>query len=149
MTLSNWQANGWLTEHLTSRQEITDLLALADRDLANATLAGLSADWRLAIGYNAALQSATAALAAAGYRAGRESHHYYVIESLKLTIGADERLVRQLDAFRKKRNLTNYERAGAVSSHEAGELLRLARALRQSVEAWLQQNHPGLVAPQP
>ena len=66
----------------------------------------------LAIAYNAALQCAIAALAACGYRASREAHHYRVIQSLPHTIGADAKLVAQLDAFRKKRNVGDYERAG-------------------------------------
>jgi len=145
VSLKAWQANGWLTEHVTSRQEIADLLVVADRDLANASVAQLSADWRLAIAYNAALQSATAALAAAGYRAARESHHYRVIHSLGLTIGAEPHLIRELDQFRKKRNVTHYERAGAVSEREADEMLTLARGLRRTVELWLRDIHPGLM----
>jgi hypothetical protein len=51
----------------------------------------------------------------AGYRASREAHHYRVIQSLRFTIGADTRLVAQLDAFRKKRNISDYERSGLIS----------------------------------
>jgi hypothetical protein len=67
--LQDWARNGWLTEHQSSPQEIADLLALADRDLNDCRAKGSSEDWQLAIAYNAALQSATAALAANGYRA--------------------------------------------------------------------------------
>jgi hypothetical protein len=42
--------------------------ALISRDLADATLAGLSADRRFATAYNAALQTAAMATACAGYR---------------------------------------------------------------------------------
>ena len=65
MSLSDWLKAHWLTEHKTSRQEIADLLAVVDRDLKASTVKGLDDDWRLAIAYNAALQCATAALAAA------------------------------------------------------------------------------------
>ena len=34
MSLKNWLNNWWLTEHRTSAQEITALLAVADRDLS-------------------------------------------------------------------------------------------------------------------
>lgn len=68
MSLDEWLQNGWLAAHQTSPAEIHDLLAVARRDLADAAVPGLSADWRLAIAYNAVLQAATAALAAAGYR---------------------------------------------------------------------------------
>ena len=63
MSLKDWLKNGWLVEHKTSPQEITDLLGVMDRDLADCETPGLSPDWRLNIAYNAALQAATAALA--------------------------------------------------------------------------------------
>src|SRR5467141_771495 len=110
MSLSDWLKGGWLTEHKSSAREIADLLNLADRDLADCRVVGLSADWQLNIAYNAALQSATAALAAAGYRAGRDAHHYRVIQSLAFTAGADRALIAQLEQFRKKRNIGGYER---------------------------------------
>jgi len=43
------------------------------------------------------LQAATAALAAAGYRAAREAHHYRVIQSLAHTIQADPGLITSLE----------------------------------------------------
>ena len=76
MSLTNWRDNGWLSDHKTSPQEISDLLSVADRDLSDCESPGLSPDWQLSIAYNAALQTATAALAACGYRAGRDAHHY-------------------------------------------------------------------------
>jgi len=99
----------------------------------------------LAIAYNAALQLATAALAAAGYRATREAHHYRVIQSLAYTIGADEALIARFEAFRKKRNIAGYERAGSASEQEAQEMLILARSLRKRVIDWLRETHPELM----
>ena len=112
MSLPDWRKNGWLLEHRSTPQEIRDLFGIVDRDLEDCRTDGLSPDWRLNIAYNAALQAATAALCAAGYRAAREAHHYRVIQSLRLTIGAPVTLVSQLDAFRKKRNIGGYDRAG-------------------------------------
>ncbi|MCX5860454.1 MAG: HEPN domain-containing protein [Proteobacteria bacterium] len=145
MSLPELLKNGWLIKHQTSPEEIRDLLGIADRDLADCQTPGLSPDWRFNIAYNAALQAATAALAAAGYRAERTSHHYRVIQTLADTIGADESLVTQFDQFRKKRNLSDYDRAGMVSDQEVREVLDLARKLRQSVEKWLKSKHPKLL----
>jgi hypothetical protein len=145
MSLGDWLRNGWLAEHKTSRQEISDLLALAERDLRECQASGLSPDWRLAIAYNSALQSAAAALAAAGYRAVRDGRHYRTIQSLALTIGAGIDSIAQLDAFRKKRNISDYERSGSVSAQEAREMLVLARSLKKTVEDWLKENHPKLL----
>lgn len=145
MTLEDWLKNSWLVKHETSSQEITDLLAVADRDLDNCQSSGLSADWQMSIAYNAALQTATAALATTGYRATRDSHHYRIIQSLAYTIGADTDLIAQFDQFRKKRNIGGYERAGLVSDQEAHEMLELAEQLRADVERWIRDNHPDLL----
>ncbi len=145
MSLKDWARNGWLAEHKTSHQEIADLLRVADRDLADCQAKGLSPDWHLNIAYNAALQSATAALAASGYRSAREAHHYRVIQSLAITIGVDKGLIQRMDQFRKKRNISDYERAGLVSEREAEEMETLARDLRKKVAEWFKTNHPHLV----
>lgn len=145
MSLKNWLNNGWLTEHRTSAQEITALLAVADRDLSDCRISGLSPDWKLNIAYNAALQTATAALAASGYRAAREAHHFRVIQSLAHTIKADAGLITLFDQFRKKRNIGGYEQAGMVSDQEAEEMMDLATRLRQNVEEWLRKTHPDLL----
>jgi hypothetical protein len=143
--LKDWQNNGWLTAHRTSRQEIGDLLGVVERDLADCQTPGLSADWRLSIAYNAALQAATAALAAAGFRASREAHHYRVIQSLAETVGAETALIARFDRFRKKRNIGGYERAGTVSDQEAREMVEVANLVRESVVKWLQTSHPDLL----
>ena len=145
MSLRDWLKNGWLIEHQTSPREIVDLLGIADRDLDNCQTAGLSPDWKLNIAYNAALQMATAALAAAGYRAARDARHYRVIQSLAYTIRADARLITQFDGFRKKRNISDYERAGVVSDQEVKEMVILAGNLRASVVKWLRTSYPKLL----
>jgi hypothetical protein len=145
MSLKNWLSNGWLTEHKSSKQEIGELLGIAERDLEQALTPGLSPDWRLNIAYNAALQTAVAALAALGYRAGRENKHYRVIQSLVFSIGLASDLVLLFDQFRKKRNISDYERAGMVSDQEADEMYALAKNLYEQIQIWLKTEHPDLV----
>lgn len=147
--LRDWLKNGWLTEHQTSRQEITDLLGVIDRDAAACQTPGLNPDWQLNIAYNAALQVATAALTAAGYRASREAQHYRVIQSLAYTMGADSQRIAQLQSYRKKRNISDYERAGGVSQQEAKEMVALANELRNDLMSWLATNHPELLIDKP
>jgi hypothetical protein len=145
VSLQDWLKSRWLIEHKTSRQEIANLLGMADRDLTQCRTLNLSSDWQLNIAYNAALQAATAALAAAGYRAAREAHHYRVIQSLAHTIKADPILIAQLDKFRKKRNISSYEQTGVVSEQEVREMVALAENLRDEVFAWLKKTHPELL----
>ncbi len=146
MSLQDWQARGWIEAHQTSADEITRLLRIADRDLKQSEIAGLSADWKLNIAYNAALQAATAALAAAGFR---PRDHYYAIESLRFTIGAAPRIVTPLDRLRKKRNLNAYEQEGSTSDQDAKEALAIARQLCRTVKEWLAQAHPQLLQDPP
>ncbi len=146
-TLQDWARNGWLVEHRTSAQEIRDLLRVADRDLQNSRAQGLDADWRFNIVYSAALQLATAALAAAGYRLGKGAGgHYYAVESLRLTVGAEPSLVEHLQAARRKRNISVYERAGMVGAQEADTLLESATELKRLVTDWLRSEHPDFMA---
>jgi hypothetical protein len=145
MSLAEWLKNGWLVEHKTSPDEIADLLEVADRDLVDCRAQGLSSDWRLNIAYNAALQAATAALAACGFRAPREAHHYRSMHSLALTMKLGKQEISILDKFRIKRNISDYERAGMTSEQEAQEMYALAKKLRKEVEEWLRANYPHLL----
>ncbi|MGH9446625.1 MAG: hypothetical protein ACRD3O_12970 [Terriglobia bacterium] len=144
MSFETWLRNGWLKTHVSSREEIREVLALVDRDLRACRTPDLTVDWRFNIAYNAALQAATAALAAAGYRAAREAHHLRVIQSLAFSIAADGQFIQQLDAFRKKRNLSSYEFGGAISDREAEEMAALAEDLNKRVRDWIRKKHPQL-----
>jgi uncharacterized protein (UPF0332 family) len=137
MSLNEWLKNGWLIEHETSEQEIEDLFRVVNRDLKDCEVTRLSPDWRFNIAYNAALLCAKAALAVAGYRPTRESHHYRLIHSLAHTIQADDKLIVQFDMFRKKRNISDYLRAGEVSDQEVTEMIALAKKLRDRVKEWI------------
>ncbi len=145
MSLKNWLNNGWVKKHKTSSQEIKNLLGVAERDMSDSETSGLSPDWKLNIAYNAALQIATAALAASGYRTARESHHFRTIQSLKFTIDADEELIVLFDKFRKKRNISGYDRAGTISKQEAQEMKDLAEYLYRITKEWLAKNRPSLL----
>ena len=143
-----WLAKGALQVHVPSTKEIAGLLALADRNLADAGIRGLSAEGRFQFAYDAALAMATAALHAAGYRTNSNipGHHAVTVESLQRTIGVDATLVRKLDAFRRKRNRVSYDAPAAVSAKEAADMLALAAQLRRDVEAWMRTKHAALIS---
>ncbi|MCC7134705.1 MAG: hypothetical protein IT352_18745 [Gemmatimonadales bacterium] len=142
--LRDWHANRWIVAHQPTIEEISDLLAVADRDLADAAVEGLSPDWRLGIAYNAALQLAILALAATGYRPARERAHERAIQSLGQTVGTPQARVDVIDAVRRKRNQMSYERAGTTSAAEADEMYQAASALRRDVVRWLLAEHTAL-----
>lgn len=146
MSLPEWRNEGRLRRHKTSASEVTELLRVVDRDLGDAEIRQLSADRRFATAYNAALELATIALCAAGYRASSAGHHWVTLRALPEIMGpqAQER-ADYFDACRSKRNLADYDRAGIISDVEADEILREARAFKADLIDWLSANHPHLV----
>jgi hypothetical protein len=44
MSLTNWHAAGWLVEHRTTPEELRDLFAVAERDLKDSAVTGISSD---------------------------------------------------------------------------------------------------------
>lgn len=144
MSLQSWLESGQLRAHKTSKREIAELLKAVDRDLADSQLQGLSADRRFATAYSAALLVATLALAASGYRAQQEGHHYWTIQSLAFTLKLDAKTIDQLNAFRRKRNIADYERVGMVSEQEIKRMVALAKEFRTMILEWVTNNHPEL-----
>ena len=145
MSLENWLNDKLIVRHRPSADEIAELLLICDRDLEKATIIELGPDWRLSIAHNAAVQAAKAALAASGYRARREGQHYLLLQSLAFTMKTDASIIDQLNKFREKRNISDYERAGMVTEQEAAEMIALAKQLRADVKRWLDAHYPQLI----
>jgi hypothetical protein len=145
MSLTDLASEGKLKTHKTSKAEIDQLLAVFDRDIADAKITGLSTDRRFVMTYGSALSISIAALAACGYRAASEGHHYWTIQSLAFTLGTDPKTVDKLNKFRQKRNIADYERIGMASEKEVREMLDLANKLRLDFVEWLKKNHPELI----
>ncbi len=142
----SWQtllASQRLRTHSTSKRELDDLRAVIERDLTDAAIAALSADRRFATAYNAALQTATMAVACAGYRTSGQAHHQTTFEAAELALGAASvPFVAYFDACRRKRNTVDYDRAHVATETEASEIVTRARAFLALTETWVLQNHP-------
>lgn len=144
MSLNDWHKAGWLKPHQTSRQQVADLFAIVDRDLADAAR-GLSPDWKFGIAYNAALKLCTVLLYAEGWRPEKTLAHYRTLQALPLILGDTRRDdADYLDACRNKRNIAEYDAVGQVSPQEAAELAGFVRELRESVVEWPGQTHAEL-----
>ncbi len=127
MTLESYLNNNWIRVHQSSVAEIARLFGIADRDIQQSQTPGLGPEWRFDIAYNAALQSATAALAAAGYQAERQNRHLRTIECLEFTIRLEKDTVDLFNACLRKRHTAVYDQAGAISDQEAEEMRCLAK----------------------
>jgi hypothetical protein len=132
--------------HRTSKKELDDIRGLVARDLADATVAGLSADRRFATAYNAALLAANMAIACAGYRVtAKTGHHKISFDSMKLALGAGaDKYADYFEACRRKRNVIDYTRSQVATETEAKEILEKATEFYEFVEAWVKTTHPSL-----
>lgn len=127
------------------RAQVARMLVAVERNLADARLAGLSAETRFDVGYKAIMQLAMLALHANGYRTltSRPGHHQTAIQTLTLTVALAPEQVRVLDALRKQRNLADYS-GDLVPDSTANECLTSATALHAHLCAWLTSNKPEL-----
>jgi len=145
LTLKKLLAEGRIRPHRSSAKEVADLLRVADRDLTDAEIPQLSSDRRFATAYNAALQMATIALYAAGFRAFGAGHHWATFQALPDIMGPQaQSRADYLDSCRSKRNVTDYDRVGEISQREVEEMLAEARAFREDLLDWLKKNHRAL-----
>ncbi len=143
MSLKEWENNGWLRAHKTSKQEIKQLLEIVARDLKDAQQKGVSSDWRFGIAYNAALKLCTILIYAVGYRPEKILAHYRTLQTLPLILGpAKEDDADYLDSCRTKRNIVEYDYVGGATSADADELIAFVIDLKKEVTEWLKKAHP-------
>jgi len=120
--------------------------ALVARDLADAGIAGLSADRRFATAYNAALQAANMAIACAGYRVtAKTGHHKITFYSATLALGSSADVYADyFETCRRKRNVIDYTRSHVATETEAKEVVEKSREFSDFVEAWIDSKFPNL-----
>ena len=123
MSLENYFKNSWLKKEATSPQEIADQMGLVSRCMKDAGVRGISDDLRFYTAFNAILALANTALRASGYRTTTQpGHHTRTIETLEYTVQADDKTIRKIMAFSKKRNVASYDSAGSISDHPSSPM---------------------------
>ncbi|MGD0693934.1 MAG: SAV_6107 family HEPN domain-containing protein [Terriglobia bacterium] len=146
MSWKSLLANKEAHRHATSKNELDAMRELIARDLADAALAGLSADRRFATAYNAALQAANMAVACAGYRiTARVGHHRITLEGAGLAIGrAADKLLDYFESCRRKRNKIDYMQSHVATETEAQEIVAKTKEFLELVEGWIAKSHATL-----
>src|SRR5271155_4828360 len=122
-----------------------NLLGVVDRELADASVAGLSDEGRFTHAYDAALLLCKLALHASGFEVQKRApgHHAIWINSLEFTLGAKYKATAiHLSKCSKLRHTGLYDQAGVVEKQDAADLLEAARELRVAVLDWLRSQHP-------
>ncbi len=125
-------------------QAIGRLVSAAQRNIADAHVAQVSAENRFDAAYKAIMQLANAVLQANGYRTltSKTGHHMTMIQTLPQTVGLDTDTMIILDALRKQRNVADYS-GDIVPESAVAECITHAEKLYQVVNVWIEENRPG------
>jgi hypothetical protein len=148
MSLQNWSQIGHLTNHQATVAEVRNLLSVVDRELADASVTGLSDDGRFTHAYEAGLRLCKLALHATGFELTKRApgHHAFWINSLEFTLGDTHKgTLIHLSKSSTLRHTSLYIHAGIVQKQDADDLLEAARQLRTDVLNWLRSQHPNLL----
>lgn len=142
MSLDKLLQENRLKKHVTSKSEIEHLLQVAERDLKDCLVPGLSQDRKFATAYNAALQAGRAILAVKGYRTTGSGHHSTTFRALRDILGAPHHtLMDYFNDCRDKRNLVDYGVSGLVSEKEMKDLINEAKKFLFFTKSWMKENH--------
>lgn len=143
MSLSNLQAIGRLQALPPDAPGMGKLLHAAQRNLADAQVAQISAGNRFDAAYKCILQCAMLGLWAHGWRTStsQPGHHQTAVQTLDQTLGVSRQDVIVLDALRRQRNVNDYE-GDPISDATLQAGLQAAAKLLAHTQQWLRAQHP-------
>ncbi len=138
MNLGDLLSNRMIAKVASSKQQVEDIVKVAERDLqaAKDNLANGYADWALNIGYNAMLQAGRALILSRGYRPVGEAKHVAVIEFVKAEYSKQvpTKALYVFSKTRKKRHKAVYEEADTVSDSEARTVITNAEEFVKAIK---------------
>lgn len=125
----------------SSKEEIKEILSLADRDLKMAEFTiTQDLDWAFSISYNAALQASRAYMYSKGYRTSGQQAHKNTFEFMKIALGKEYNdLIGFFDRMRPKRNRAIYDTVGLITKTEVKELLKKSKEFVAIINEKLQK----------
>lgn len=121
--------------------KIKERQGIVDRHLKNSKAVGLDESAQLQHVYQAALALAATALHIEGYEVDPRipDKHKKTIASSELTLGLDAATRRRFDAFRRKRNESQYDVADNSSPQEVESARKLVAVLQKAVNERIAQ----------
>lgn len=144
MSWAKLLADSRVTTLPASKAELDKLRSIVTRSLKDVTSAGLSADARFIMAYDAARTLSLLVVRAAGYRPRSVGAHYNTFLALETADPAFAALSAYFDGCRMKRNSCEYDFAGGVSDTDAEGLLTTVRQFAVDAEAWIKVHYPHL-----
>jgi len=145
MTWKKLLSDNRVTRIPPSKPELDNLRSIVTRSLKDVTAAGLSADARFIMAYDAARTLSLIIVRASGYRPKSVGGHYNTFMALEAADPSFAALSAYFDGCRMKRNDCEYDFAGGVSDTDADGLLKTVQQFAADAEAWVKTHHPSLV----
>lgn len=129
MTFEKLLKQGKIKPIESSREEIKEILSLADRDIKMAKFViSQDWDWAFSIAYNASLQASRAYMYSKGYRASSRHGHKNTFEFMQKALGREYKdIVGFLDRMRPKRNRAIYDISGSITETEVKALVKKSK----------------------
>jgi hypothetical protein len=128
----------------SNKAELDNLRSIVARSLKDVDAAGLSADARFTMAYDAARTLSLLIVRAVGYRPRAVGGHYNTFLALETADPAFAKLSAYFDGCRIKRNSCEYDFAGGVTDTEADGLLKTVRQFAVDAEGWIKARYPQL-----
>lgn len=144
MTWAKLLADNRVTALPPNKAELDNLRSIVARSLKDVTAAGLSADYRFVMAYDAARTLSLLVVRAAGYRPRTVGGHYNTFPALEAADPGFAALSAYFDGCRMKRNQCEYDFAGGVTDTEANALLKSVNQFAVDAEAWIKARYPQL-----
>jgi len=132
----------YVTAEATSKAELDNLRSIVTRSLKDAVAAGLSADARFVMAYDAARTLSLILVRSEGYRPKSLGGHYNTFLALQEADPTFATLSTYFDGCRMKRNGCEYDFTGGVSDTDADGLLKAVQQFKIDAEAWMKARHP-------
>lgn len=145
MSLKDLYKFGKLEKHKTTRQEVKNLFAVAERCLKDASQSAISLDLRFIASYQAALAGGEALVYCLGYKAPRNNYHFMVWEALRQVL--DKSFKETLALFndaRAKRAEAFYDHASVTSETEYREIFEESKKFISFVKNKINKDFPAL-----
>jgi hypothetical protein len=133
-----------VTALLPNKAELDNLRSIVARRVKDVTAAGLSADARFTMAYDAARTLSLLVVRATGHPPRTVGAHYNTFLALEAADPAFAALSAYFDGCRMKRNSCEYDFAGGVTDTDAEGLLKEVRQFAVDAEAWIKTRYPQL-----
>jgi hypothetical protein len=128
----------------TSKSELDNLRSIVSRSLVNVAVAGLAADIRFILAYDAARTLSLMIVRAEGYRPRAVGGHYNTFIALEAADPAFATLSAYFNNCRMLRNQSEYDFAGGVADADADQLLKEVQQFAMDAERWIATRYPNL-----